>query len=207
MRLNGAAVHPHVPTRSERVLTVGDVIPEFRLPALAATVGNAWEFDSAWIRGRWVALLYWPKHSCLESPEDVAELVRLSPAFAERDSQFLVACASIDPDRAWPASAAPLHERASLPGGGGRVRGPGRSARHGSGRRPAARPGDVRGRSRRRDPLDERERPPRGADDSRCGRGPRRPAGHGAAADRRHRPSPHPIVRVVPPSPGRRRLA
>jgi alkyl hydroperoxide reductase subunit AhpC len=99
MRLRGAAIHPQVPTRSERVLTVGDVIPEFRLPALAATVGNAWEFDSAWIRGRWVALLYWPKHSCLESPEDVVELARLSPAFAERDSQFLVACASIDPER------------------------------------------------------------------------------------------------------------
>ena len=99
MRLNGAAVQHHVPPRSERALTVGDVIPEFRLPALAATVGNAWEFDSAWVRGRWVALLYWPKHSCLESTEDVAELVRLSPAFAERDSQFLVACSAIDADR------------------------------------------------------------------------------------------------------------
>ena len=99
MRMNGAAVHYDPQARSERVLTVGDVIPEFRLPALAATVGNAWEFDSAWVRGRWVALLYWPKHSCLESPEDVAELVRLSPAFAERDTQFLLACAAIDPDR------------------------------------------------------------------------------------------------------------
>ena len=99
MRTNGAAVHHHAATRSDRVLTVGDVIPEFRIPALAATVGNAWEFDSAWVRGRWVALLYWPKHSCLESTEDVAELVRLSPAFSERDTQFLVACAAIDPDR------------------------------------------------------------------------------------------------------------
>ena len=81
------------------MLTVGDVIPEFRIPALAATVGNAWEFDSAWVRGRWVALLYWPKHSCLESTEDVAELVRLSPAFSERETQFLVACPAIDPDR------------------------------------------------------------------------------------------------------------
>ena len=86
MHTNGAAVHYDPQARSERVLTVGDVIPEFRLPALAATVGNAWEFDSAWVRGRWVALLYWPRHSCLESPEDVAELVRLSPAFAERDT-------------------------------------------------------------------------------------------------------------------------
>jgi peroxiredoxin (alkyl hydroperoxide reductase subunit C) len=86
--MNGAAAHHHAPTRSDRVLTVGDVIPEFRIPALAATV-----------RGRWVALLYWPKHSCLESTEDVAELRRLSPAFSERDTQFLVACAAIDPDR------------------------------------------------------------------------------------------------------------
>jgi lipoyl-dependent peroxiredoxin subunit C len=99
MHLNGAAVHHHGPTRSDRVLTVGDVIPEFRIPALAATVGKAWEFDSAWVRGRWVALLYWPKHTCLESTEDVTELVRLSPAFSERDTQFLVACAAIDPDR------------------------------------------------------------------------------------------------------------
>ena len=102
MLMNGAAVHDEIPRRSERVLTVGDVIPEFRLPALAATVGNGWEFDSAWLRGRWVALLYWPKHSVLESPEDVAELVRLSPIFAERDSQFLVACSSIDPERRGP---------------------------------------------------------------------------------------------------------
>ena len=99
MRLNGAALPYEPPARSERVLTVGDVIPEFRLPALAATVGNAWEFDSAWVRGRWVALLYWPKHFALESPEDVTELLRLGPAFAERDTQFLLACAAIDPDR------------------------------------------------------------------------------------------------------------
>jgi alkyl hydroperoxide reductase subunit AhpC len=99
MRLNGAAVHHQVPPRSERALTVGDVIPEFRLPALAATVGNAWEFDSAWVRGRWVALLYWPRHAGLESPDEMTELARLGPAFAERDTQFLLACAAIDPDR------------------------------------------------------------------------------------------------------------
>ena len=113
MRMNGAAVHYDPQARSERVLTVGDVIPEFRLPALAATVGNAWEFDSAWVRGRWVALLYWPKHSCLESPEDVAELVRLSPAFAERDTQFLLACAAIDPDR--PRRPSPRRFTSELP--------------------------------------------------------------------------------------------
>ena len=99
MRARGAAVQYDSRERSERVLTVGDGIPEFRLPALAATVGNAWEFDSAWVRGRWVALLYWPRQTCLESPEDAAELVRLSPAFGERDTQFLLACAAIDPDR------------------------------------------------------------------------------------------------------------
>jgi peroxiredoxin (alkyl hydroperoxide reductase subunit C) len=90
---------PYPRERSERVLTVGDAIPEFCLPALAATVGNAWEFDSAWVRGRWVALLYWPRQTCLESPEDATELVRLSPAFGERDTQFLLACAAIEPDR------------------------------------------------------------------------------------------------------------
>ena len=61
--------------RGDRVLTVGDMIPDFRLPALAATVGHGWEFDSAWLRGRWVALLYWPKQSCLESLGDYATLV------------------------------------------------------------------------------------------------------------------------------------
>src|SRR5258708_36505282 len=99
MHMNGAAVQHHGPTRSDRVLTVGAVVPEVRIPALAATVGRAWESDSAWVRGRWVALLYWPKHTCLESTEDVTELVRLSPAFSERDTQFLVACAAIDLDR------------------------------------------------------------------------------------------------------------
>src|SRR4029078_5346296 len=98
MRASVAAVPDDLQERSERVLTVGDAIPEFRLPALAATVGNAWEFDSAWVRGRWVALLYWPRHCRLESPEDVAELARLSPAFTERDTQFLLACAAIDPE-------------------------------------------------------------------------------------------------------------
>jgi peroxiredoxin (alkyl hydroperoxide reductase subunit C) len=99
MRARGAAVQHDSRERSERVLTVGDAIPEFRLPALAATAGNAWEFDSAWVRGRWVALLYWPRQTCLESREDLAELARLSPAFGERDTQFLLACAAIDPDR------------------------------------------------------------------------------------------------------------
>lgn len=113
MRMNGAAVHDEPQARSERVLTVGDVIPEFRLPALAATVGNAWEFDSAWVRGRWVALLYWPKHSGLESPEDVAELVRLSPAFAERDTQFLLACGAVDSDR--PRRPSPRRFTSELP--------------------------------------------------------------------------------------------
>jgi peroxiredoxin (alkyl hydroperoxide reductase subunit C) len=98
MRSNGAALPYDPPARSERALTVGDVIPEFRLPALAAVIGNAWEFDSAWVRGRWVALLYWPKHSGLESPEEMTELARLGPAFAERDTQFLLACAAIDPE-------------------------------------------------------------------------------------------------------------
>src|SRR5689334_11155909 len=98
MRSSGAAL-PYEPLpRSETVLTVGDVIPEFRLPALAATVGNAWEFDSTCVRGRWVALLYWTRHCRLESPEDVADLARLSPAFTERDTQFLLACAAIDPE-------------------------------------------------------------------------------------------------------------
>jgi peroxiredoxin (alkyl hydroperoxide reductase subunit C) len=100
MRASGAALTYDLQERSERVLTVGDVIPEFRLPALAATVGNAWEFDGAWLRGRWVALLYWPRQTCVESPEDAAELMRLSPAFGERDTQFLLACAAIDANRA-----------------------------------------------------------------------------------------------------------
>ena len=55
MHMNGAAAHHHGPTRSDRVLTVGDVIPEFRIPALAATVGKAWEFDSSWVRCAWAS--------------------------------------------------------------------------------------------------------------------------------------------------------
>jgi alkyl hydroperoxide reductase subunit AhpC len=99
MRASVAAVPDDLQERSERVLTVGDAIPEFRLPALAATVGNAWEFDGAWVRGRWVALLYWPRQTCVESPDDAAALMRLSPAFGERDTQFLLACAAIDTNR------------------------------------------------------------------------------------------------------------
>jgi alkyl hydroperoxide reductase subunit AhpC len=81
------------------MLTVGDVIPDFRLPALAASVGNGWEFDSAWLRGRWVALLYWPKQSCLESATDVAELVSIAAAFTDRETQFVAASAAIVPER------------------------------------------------------------------------------------------------------------
>jgi alkyl hydroperoxide reductase subunit AhpC len=87
------------PPRPARMLTVGEVIPEFRLPALAATVGNGWEFDSAWLRGRWVALLYWPKQSCLESATDVAELASMAAAFSDRETQFVAASAAIVPDR------------------------------------------------------------------------------------------------------------
>jgi hypothetical protein len=46
-----------------------------------------------------VALLYWPDCACLQSGEDAAGLVRMSPAFSERETQFLVACAAIDPER------------------------------------------------------------------------------------------------------------
>lgn len=95
-----APVFEHrVAHRSDRVLTVGDALPDFRLPALAATVGNPWEFDSTWVRGRWVALLYWPRQSCVHSTQDVAELAHLSPAFADRETQFVVACAALDAER------------------------------------------------------------------------------------------------------------
>jgi lipoyl-dependent peroxiredoxin subunit C len=113
MRASGAALTHDLRERSERVLTVGDVIPEFRLPALAATVGNGWEFDGAWLRGRWVALLYWPRQTCIESPEDATELMRLSPAFGERDTQFLLACASIDANR--PGRPSPRRFTSELP--------------------------------------------------------------------------------------------
>ena len=79
------------------MLAIGDVIPDFRLPALAVNVGNGWEFDSAWLRGRWVALLYWPKQSCVESATDAAELVNMGPAFSDRETQFVAVSAAIAP--------------------------------------------------------------------------------------------------------------
>jgi lipoyl-dependent peroxiredoxin subunit C len=94
-----ALMHEDVSPRYERMLTVGDVIPEFRLPALAATVGRTWELDSAWLRGRWLALLYWPRQPCLQSVADIAELARSSSTLTRRDTQFVAACGGLDPDR------------------------------------------------------------------------------------------------------------
>jgi alkyl hydroperoxide reductase subunit AhpC len=82
--------------RSDRTLTVGDAVPACRLPALAATVGSGWEFDTAWLRGRWVALLYWPRPSALDAIHEVADLVRTSPIFAEPDTLFVAVSAAFD---------------------------------------------------------------------------------------------------------------
>jgi len=76
---------------------VGDVLPELRLPALAATVGSGWEFDTGWLRGRWVALACWPRPSSLESIHEVADLVRTSPAYTERDALFVAVTGPLDP--------------------------------------------------------------------------------------------------------------
>ena len=92
------AADPHG-DRSGTPLTVGDLMPDFRLPAWAATVGKGWEFDSAWLRGRWSALLYWPRQSCLESATDVAELVSMGSAFTDRETQFVAATSALFPER------------------------------------------------------------------------------------------------------------
>jgi len=94
------------------MLTVGDAVPDFRLPALAATVGHGWELDSAWLRGRWLALLYWPRHSCLETLTDVTELVSISSAFTEKDTQFVAACGGLDLDR---RAGRPAHLSSEMP--------------------------------------------------------------------------------------------
>jgi peroxiredoxin (alkyl hydroperoxide reductase subunit C) len=82
--------------RGARALTVGDAVPECRLPALAATVGSGWEFDTGWLRGRWVALVYWPRPSSLDSIHEVAELVRSSPVYAERDTLFVAVTGALE---------------------------------------------------------------------------------------------------------------
>lgn len=95
----GLVTDPRGSGSVEGPLTVGDAIPDFRLPALAVSVGNGWEFDSAWLRGRWVALLYWPKQSCLESATDVAELASMGSAFSDRETQFVAVSAALAPQR------------------------------------------------------------------------------------------------------------
>jgi lipoyl-dependent peroxiredoxin subunit C len=83
----------------DRMLTVGDAIPEFRLPALAGPLGRPWHLDSACLRGRWLALMYWPRVSSLQSVAGLAELVRIFSALTKRDTQFVAACGGVEADR------------------------------------------------------------------------------------------------------------
>jgi lipoyl-dependent peroxiredoxin subunit C len=101
-----AAARPDMHS-SNRTLTVGDAVPACRLPALAATVGSGWEFDTSWLRGRWVALMYWPRPSALDAIHEVAELVRTSPIFAESDTLFVAVSAALPTD----PGGRPLHPR------------------------------------------------------------------------------------------------
>jgi hypothetical protein len=182
MRSQRSRFCPYEPTcRAARgALTVGDVIPEFRLPALAAVIGNAWEFDSAWVAGAWVALLYWPKHSGpgIAGGNDRAG----APWPAFRRTRHASSSWPAAADRPEGTGPRPSQRRFTsdlpvprAPRRGGRAGGPARSRPWPWAGPPRAR--DLRGRSRGCDPLDERERAPRRPHPPRRGRGPRRLAG------------------------------
>src|SRR4051812_425312 len=91
------AVYPmRDPGRGAPAPTGGGAGPGGRLPALAATVGSGWEFDTGWLRGRWVALVCWPRPSSLESIHEVAELVRSTAVYAERDTLFVAVSGALE---------------------------------------------------------------------------------------------------------------
>ncbi len=73
------------------MLTVGDVLPTFRLPALLPTGARAdvGIIDAASLAGRWLALLYWPMDFALFCGADRRALSRIAAGFKDTETQFL----------------------------------------------------------------------------------------------------------------------
>jgi peroxiredoxin (alkyl hydroperoxide reductase subunit C) len=80
------------------MLTVGDALPGFRLPALLpsgqrADVGIV---DGASLAGKWLALLYWPMDFALFCGAERRTLARLAAGFSDAATQFLGIALSAD---------------------------------------------------------------------------------------------------------------
>ena len=73
------------------MLTVGDELPPFRLPALlpAGARPDVSIVDAASLAGRWLALLYWPMDFALFCGADRRALSRIAAGFRDAETQFL----------------------------------------------------------------------------------------------------------------------
>ena len=79
------------------MLTVGETLPGFRVPALVDNGQGVelGELDSETLRGRWSVLLYWPSdfgHVCPELLDAVAQAEKASP-----ETRFLPATTAVAP--------------------------------------------------------------------------------------------------------------
>jgi peroxiredoxin (alkyl hydroperoxide reductase subunit C) len=79
------------------LLTVGETLPGFRVPALVDNGQGVelGELDSQTLRGRWSVLLYWPSdfgHVCPELLDAVAQAEQAAP-----ETRFLPATAAVAP--------------------------------------------------------------------------------------------------------------
>src|SRR5262245_7232985 len=82
--------------RRERMLTVGDKLPEFELQAVVS-LERGKEFQEISARsfpGKWLVLFFWPMDFTFVCPTEVAEFGRREPDFRKHDAQVLGA--SID---------------------------------------------------------------------------------------------------------------
>lgn len=73
------------------MLTVGDMIPDFKLKA-AVSVEKGKEFEEIGNRsfpGKWAVLFYWPMDFTFICPTEIAEFGRRNADFAERGAQLL----------------------------------------------------------------------------------------------------------------------
>jgi peroxiredoxin (alkyl hydroperoxide reductase subunit C) len=89
--VNGAAQPLGRRREKEKMLTVGDRLPEFRLQAVVSTEPGK-EFKEIHLSshpGKWLVLFFWPMDFTFVCPTEIAEFGRQEKEFAARDAQVL----------------------------------------------------------------------------------------------------------------------
>jgi peroxiredoxin (alkyl hydroperoxide reductase subunit C) len=73
------------------MLTVGDRLPDFKVPAtVSRDKGKEFrEVTNKDFKGKWLVLFFWPKDFTFVCPTEIAEFGKKTKAFAERDAVVL----------------------------------------------------------------------------------------------------------------------